>query len=449
MRYIPNSNAIRRQMLTAMGVPSVDSLFESIPPQARLNRPLNLPPGMSEPDQMDHMAAVAEANRGAGMTSFLGAGCYNHFIPLTISTLTSRAEFFTAYTPYQPEIAQGTLQATFEFQTFTCLLTGMDVANASLYCGASATAEAVLMALRIKKGRRKVALAATLHPHYRQVVETYTRYLDVELETLPADPKTGRVDQAALAKLGPDTACLVVQSPNVFGVVEDLSGQSAAAHGAGALAVAVVNEPYSLALLQPPGKLGFDIVAGEAQAFGIPMGFGGPHLGFMAAREEFLRQMPGRICGQTVDADGRRGFVLTLSTREQHIRREKATSNICTNQSLMMLRAVIHLTLMGPEGLKEAARQSAGLARWFESEALKIKGYKLRYTGPRFNETALVCPVPAQNIVALGEAQGLVPGLDLGRLIPGEDHTLLAAFTENNTLAQAQNLIALLKEAAQ
>ncbi len=448
MRFIPNSEPVRRAMLAELGLSSLEELFSSIPARARLGRELAIPPGMAEEDQLALFEALAAKNEGSGCASFLGGGSYSHFIPLAGDSLVQRGEFLTAYTPYQPEVSQGTLQAIFEFQTFITLLTGMEVANASVYDGASAAAEAVLMADRLQRGRGRVILAASLHPFYRQVVDTYTANLGLTLEDAPLDPASGRVDAKALAAmLDGEVTCVVVQQPNFFGVVEDLEGLAAPVKAAGALLVTVVTEALSMALLKPPGACGADIVAGEAQSFGVPTYFGGPYLGFMATRDAHKRQLPGRIAGQTVDSEGRRGFVLTLATREQHIRREKATSNICTNQNLVMLSALIYLTLMGREGLKEVAAQNVSALAYFLEQLNGLPGYALLYDGPRFNEAALTCPRPAREVVAACVERGVVPGIDLGRLEAARENQLLLALTETADRAGIDALVAALREA--
>src|SRR5213594_4046617 len=349
MRYIPNSQADRQQMLAEIGVDSTEQLFAGIPEKLRLRRFLDLPKALSESELLEYFRKRASKNE-TEPAAFIGAGIYRHYIPIVIDALISRGEFFTAYTPYQAEIAQGTLQAMFEFQTLITQLTGMDVANASLYDGSTAATEAVLMALRVTR-RRQVVLPRTLHPEYRQVLETYVRHQDVDLKEVGYSP-AGQID---FGKLHPsvtaETAAIVIQSPNFFGVLEKSAEVAEIAHRNGALLIFVVTEPLSLGIVKPPVEA--DIVAGEAQSFGVPVAFGGPYLGFLSARETFLRQMPGRLVGQTQDTEGRRGFVLTLATREQHIRREKATSNICTNQSLCALMATIYCSLLGPKGLRE------------------------------------------------------------------------------------------------
>ena len=452
MRFIPNNEVMREVMLKEMGLTDIDTLFSSIPPEVRLNRDLNIPPGMAETEQLRYFADLAGRNTGAGMLSFMGGGSYSHFSPLVIDSLLQRAEFFTSYTPYQPEISQGTLQCIFEFQTFITSLTGMEVANASMYDGASATAEAVLMADRLARGRSRVLLSQGLHPHYRQVVETHTRFLDLELETVPVNPETGGTDEAALETLlDGEVACVVVQQPNFLGAIEDIAALSQQARQAGALTVVSVNEALSMALLETPAALGADIVAGEGQSFGVPVSYGGPYLGFMATREAHKRQLPGRIAGETVDEEGRRGYVLTLATREQHIRREKATSNICTNENLVMLSALFHLTLMGRHGLREAAIQNVSLLAYFLEGIAKLPGYEPAFSAPRFNEVTLTCPRPAARVVEACCERGVVPGLDLGRwpARPGEvamENKLLAAFTETKTKADVDTLLAVLGE---
>jgi len=447
MRFIPYNDSVQRAMLDEMGYGSLEELFASIPAQARLGRPLNLPPGMAEQEQLHLFEQLAARNDGAACTSFLGGGSYTHYIPLVADSLIQRGEFLTAYTPYQPEVSQGTLQAIFEFQTFITSLTGMEVAKASVYDGASATAEAVLMADRLQRNRGRVILPASLHPFYRRVVETYTGNLALTLEDAPMDDAGGRIDGAALESLlDEDVSCVVVQQPNFFGVVEDLDDVVNRARRVGALVVAVVTEALSMALLKPPGECGVDIVAGEAQSFGVPTYYGGPYLGFMATRDAHKRQLPGRVSGQTVDAEGRRGFVLTLATREQHIRREKATSNICTNQNLVMLSALIYLTLMGREGLKEVAGHNVSLLHYFVEQAAALPGYGMRFSGPCFNEVALACPRPAAEIAAACTERGILPGIDLGRFNEAHADILLVAVTEAQDKTSIDALLVALRE---
>jgi glycine dehydrogenase subunit 1 len=411
-RYIPHTDADVREMLDAIGAPSVAALFAAVPEKLRLGRRLDLPAAASEQEVAAELAALAARNAHAdGHPWFLGAGTYAHYVPAAVDALVSRAEFYTSYTPYQPEISQGTLQAIFEWQTMVCGLTGLEVANASLYDGASATAEAVLMAVRLTR-RRRVVLAAGLHPHYADVLRTYVRALDVEIAPAPRD-RDGLAETADA-----ETACVVVQQPSFLGAVQDLAAAAEAAHRHGALLVVVVNEALSLGLLRAPGDAGADIVCGEAQSFGVPMSFGGPALGFLATRERHVRQLPGRLCGQTLDARGRRGFVLTLSTREQHIRREKATSNICTNQGLCLLMATVYLSLLGRTGLARLARLNFQKAEYAKARVRATPGLGLPLAAPTFNEFVVSVP-DAGAALARAQEVGIVGGLDLAPWEPG------------------------------
>ena len=412
-------------MLAAIGVPAIDALFESIPARFRLTRALDLPPAASEYEILAEMGALAARNEHAEARAwFLGAGVHHHYVPSAVDALVSRAEFTTSYTPYQPEISQGTLQAIFEWQTMMCGLTGLEVSNASLYDGASATAEAVLMALRIAK-RRKIAVSAALHPHYRAVLETYLGALDFELVTLPRGAD-GRTQPSALDR---ETACVLVQQPNFLGCIEDLRTLASAAHAHGALLVTSVAEAVSLALLAAPGDCGADIVCGEAQSFGVPMGFGGPHLGFLTSRMAHVRQMPGRLVGETVDVDGLRGYVLTLSTREQHIRRERATSNICTNQGLCLMMATVFLALHGKSGLRALAERNLAKAEYAKAR-LRAAGLILPFAAPSFNEFVVQLREPAAAVLARARAQGIVAGLELAKYAPELGDALLVCVTE-------------------
>jgi len=447
MRFIPNNEPARQAMLAELELPDVAALFAAIPPEVRLQRPLEIPPGMAEEDQLGLFADLAARNAGAQALSFLGGGSYPHYAPLVIDSLLQRAEFFPSYTPYQPEISQGTLQAIFEFQTFMTHLTGMEVANASVYDGASATAEAVLMAQRLVRGRPRVLLSAGLHPHYRQVCHTHTRFQQVPLDTVALDAASGQTALDALdAALGDDVACVAVQQPNAYGVIEDLAPIAERTRRAGALLIVTVAEALSLALLEPPGALGADIVCGEAQSFGVATAFGGPYLGFMTTRDAHKRQLPGRMAGETVDEDGRRGYVLTLATREQHIRRERATSNICTNQNLVMLSALVYLTLLGRAGLQEVAQHNVSLLAHLRTELEGLPGYAPAFRGPSFNELALRCPRPAAEVVRHCLRRNVLPGLDLGRWDPARADTLLVAVTETKTRADLDALVAALRE---
>src|SRR5262245_17287072 len=444
MRYIPNSAEERDTMLREMGRKSIADLFHGIPGQLKLKRPLNLPAALSETDTLNYFRGLAERNTtrhtGERMTSFLGAGAYDHFIPTIIDTLISRSEFYTSYTPYQPEISQGTLQAIFEFQTMICELTGLDVSNASLYDGSTATAEAVLMANRVT-GRSKVALAGNLHPEYRQVVDTYIRNAGIDEITLPFDEKTGALESGALNSLNSDVAAVIIQSPNFFGGVEDLQEIGAAARRAGALLAVVVAEGLSLGLLQAPGHAGADIVCGEAQSFGIPLSFGGSYCGFFATTEKLMQQIPGRVAGQTRDAEGRSGYTLTLATREQHIRREKATSNICTNQGLYALMATIYLSTLGRAGVREVAEHNAQKAHYAAKQIKAIDGYGIRFASPFFNEFVVSCPRPAEQILKRLEQKNIVGGLALSRFFPELKNEILMCVTETATKAEIDSLV--------
>ncbi len=440
-RYIPHTADDVRQMLATIGVADLDALFASVPEKLRLARSLAVPQVASEQEVAAELAALAARNANAGTHDwFLGAGTYSHYAPTAVDALVSRAEFTTAYTPYQPEISQGTLQAIFEWQTMVCGLTGLEVSNASLYDGASATAEAVLMAMRLTR-RRKVVLAHGLHPHYGEVLDTYVRALDVAIVAAPraADGRSAPVD----ALVDDETACVVVQQPGFLGGVQDLAAIGAAARARGALFIVVVNEALSFGMLRAPGDLGADIVCGEAQSFGVPMSLGGPALGFLATRERHVRQMPGRLCGQTVDSRGKRGFVLTLSTREQHIRREKATSNICTNQGLCLLIATVYLSLLGRVGLAKLARLNFAKAEYMKQQIRQTSGLALPLSAPTFNEFVVSVPdAPAALSRALDA--GIIGGLDLAPFAPELGSALLVCVTELATRDAIDRLVAVL-----
>jgi len=444
MRYIPNTDADRRQMLDAIGVGAVDELFGDIPEGLRLTRPLKIPPALAETDVVKRLRALAVRNADAERyNSFLGAGCYDHFSPAIIGHLVLRGEFLTAYTPYQPEISQGTLQALFEYQTLVCQLTGMEVSNASMYEGASATAEAILMAHRIT-GRAEVVVARAVHPEYRQVARTYAAQVGLVFREV-AFTEVGVTDLTAVQQaLGPQTACLVVQYPNFFGGVEDLVPLAEAAHGVGALCVVCVAEPIALGLLKSPGECGADLVTGEGQGLGTGMNYGGPALGFLATREQYVRHLPGRLVGQTVDREGRPGYVLTLATREQHIRREKATSNICTAESLIALMATIYLVSLGPQGLREVALQNLRKAAYAKERLAKVPGCDLRFRGPTFNECVVRTTKKPAALLAQLRRKQIIGGVDLGRFYPELADCLLVCVTEQKTRADIDALCAAL-----
>lgn len=440
MRYLPQTPSDVEAMLAAIGAESVDALFTTIPEELRLNRQLDLPEAMDEATLLAHLESL-QAKNGV-KPPFLGAGAYPHHVPPTVDQLLLRSEFYTAYTPYQPEIAQGTLQAIFEFQTLVCLLTGADVANASMYDGASAAAEAALMALRINKGTRRILIGRNVHPEYRKVVATYLAHQDAELVELPFGAN-GRIEPEALrTELDQGAAAVICGYPNFFGVVEDLPAIAAKAHAKDALVITATTESLAFGLVAPPASLGADICVGEMQSFGNTANFGGPGLGFFATRESFLRQIPGRLCGATVDADGKRGFVLTLSTREQHIRRERATSNICTNNGLNALAATIHLSLLGRKGVHELALINYRRARYLR-EKLAEKGIGTAFSGPVFNEFVVKVP-DAEAAFARALKAGVVAGLRLSREYPELDNTLLLCVTELHPATQIDELVELL-----
>ncbi len=439
MRYLPHTESDVREMLAVIGQPDIGALFASIPAQFRLTRALDVPAAASEYEILAEMEALAAQNENADTREwFLGAGVHHHYVPSAVDALISRAEFYTSYTPYQPEISQGTLQAIFEWQTMMCGLTGLEVSNASRYDGASATAEAALMALRITK-RRKIAVSGALHPHYRGVLETYLAALDFEFVTLPRDA-AGRTLPGAIDR---ETACVLVQQPNFVGCVEDLRSLSELAHAQGALLVTSVAEALSLALLAAPGDCGADIVCGEAQSFGVPMAFGGPHLGFLTSRMAHVRQMPGRLVGETLDANGERGYVLTLSTREQHIRRERATSNICTNQGLCLIMATIYLALHGKIGLRQLAERNLAKAE-YAKQRIRAAGLMLPFSAPSFNEFVVTLREPAERVLARARALGIVAGLDLAKFTPDLGDALLVCVTETASRAAIDRLVAVL-----
>ncbi len=445
MNYISLSDKDKKEMLGKIGISKVDELFNSIPENIKLKKLLDVPAALSEPELIDKLKEIAGRNKNAGLLSFLGAGAYQHYIPVVVDYLSSRGEFVTPYTPYQPEVSQGTLQVIFEFQTLICQLTGMDIANASLYDGASGAAEAVLMANRLKR-KEKILVASTLHPQYRQVIQTYTRNLGLSIEEIDF-VNSGKIDTEQLSKkIDEETAAVVCQSPNFFGIVEDTQSISDIAHKKNALSVCVVSEPISLGILEPPGKLGADIVTGEAQAFGMPLSFGGPYLGFMACSEKYLRQFPGRIAGQTKDVDGKQGYVLTLSTREQHIRRERATSNICTNQALCLLRATIFLETLGKCGLRDMAAHNLYKADYARQKISEVNGVEARFSGTSFNEFVLSFNRPWVEIESSLREKLIIGGYDLQKDYPGLKNCALFCVTEIHKKEDIDKLAEILNE---
>ena len=445
MRYLPLTDADRRAMLATIGAPSVDDLFRDVPERAHLKTPVDLPSHQGEMEVERAIAGLAAKNLGTGAApSFLGAGAYSHHIPAAVDHLIQRGEMLTAYTPYQPEVSQGTLQYLFEFQTQVALITGMDVANASMYDGATATAEAVMMANRVTR-RSRAVLSGGLHPHYREVTQTHARFLGFELAAAAPDAH-GTEDLIGL--IDDRTACVVVQNPSVFGHVRDLRKLAEACHAAGALLVVAVAEAVSLGALMPPGAMGADIVVAEGQSIGNALSFGGPYVGLFATREKYVRQMPGRLAGEAVDADGRRGWVLTLSTREQHIRREKATSNICTNSGLCALAFTIHLSLLGEAGFARLAALNHSKAVQLADRLAAVKGVEV-LNNSFFNEFTVRLPRPAAEVVDVLAERGILGGVPVSRLYPDEADLaplLLVAVTETNRDADMDALVGALEE---
>jgi glycine dehydrogenase subunit 1 len=434
-------------MLAKIGVASIDELFSTIPAELKLNRPLAIPPALSELELSGLIAGLAAKNQAAGDgVCFLGGGSYDHFIPAVVDAVASRSEFYTAYTPYQAEASQGSLQAFFEYQTLICELTGMDVANASLYEGGSSVAEAAIMALNItdRKGVGEVLVAESVHPEYRQVLATYMANLNVRVVTLPTPG--GFLDPNDLKKAVTDsTVCVIVQHPNFFGHLEEMGALTEIAHQKGALSI-VSFDPISLGILKRPGQYEADIAVAEGQSMGTPMGYGGPYLGVMACRQQYVRKIPGRLVGQTVDRNGKRCWVLTLQTREQHIRREKATSNICTNQGLFALRTAVYLTALGPQGLKETAELCARKAHYAAEILSKVRGVSLPFSRPFFKEFTVKVPSSVSELLARLRKEGYHAGLPTGRWYPQLSDSITVAVTEKRTKAEIDTLAKLVEK---
>jgi len=445
MRYMPHTAEDRQAMLEKIGVGSVDDLFTDIPQEARLKGLLDLPEHAPEMVVDAKMQAYGAKNLSPSQAPFfVGAGAYRHHVPTVVDHLIQRSEFLTAYTPYQPEISQGTLQALFEFQTQVALITGMDVANASMYDGATSCAEAVLMACRVTR-RKKAIMSGNLHPHYREVTQTTLQYTEFSAEELSPAPMA---EEDYAAKLDKDIACVVVQNPDFFGRLQDLTDLAEKCHEVGALLVVVVNEVVSLGAVTSPGEMGADIVVGEGQSIGVPLSFGGPYVGLLATRQKYVRQMPGRLCGETVDQEGKRGFVLTLSTREQHIRREKATSNICTNAGLCSLAFSIHMSLLGETGFAQLAKINHGEAAAAADAIEAIDDVEV-LNDTFFNEFTVKLPARAEEVVEKLVAKGILAGVPVSRLIPGNaamENLLLVTVTETNSDEDVNQLVTALKE---
>ena len=446
MTYLPHTEADVKAMLEAVGVSSVEELFQDVPEAVRFPG-LDLPEGLSQMEAAWVLEELSDVNFPAGKTAtFLGAGAYNHYIPPVVNHILLRGEFYTAYTPYQPEVSQGTLQAIFEYQSMICALTGMEVSNASHYDGATSLAEAAIMALNHHRGKRgRIVLCSGVHPEYRDVVHTYLQGVGVEI----VGDTACWVDMDELVKLIDDnTAMVAVGYPNFFGEVDPIQKAIDAAHAHGALAC-VVADPISLGILKPPGWMGADIVVGEGQGLGIPLSFGGPYLGFFATREEYVRKMAGRLVGETVDVHGERGYVLTLATREQHIRREKATSNICTNQGLMALAAAVYMSVMGKHGLRKVAELCYHKSHYAADKIDRLKGYSVVRSKPFVKEFAVQCPLPVAEINQyLLDRYGIIGGYDLGQRYAERQNQMLIAVTEMNTRDEIDNLVQALREVA-
>jgi len=446
MRYISNTPAQQKEMLRTIGAAGIEDLLSPIPPKARLSRPLNLPAGLAETDLVRHMRELASRNASADdFVCFLGGGVYDHYIPSPINHLISRGEFFTAYTPYQPEASQGTLRTIYEYQTMIAELTGMDVSNASIYDGASSLAEAVLMAHAATDGREQLVISRGVNPLYRQVVASYAEGPRLRMKEVPLGD--GTTDLAQLKKAVSDkTAAVVLQSPNFFGCLEDVQAAAEIAHAAKALCVVAV-DPVALGLLAPPGALGADIVVGEGQGLGVPLSYGGPYLGFFATKTDLIRRMPGRLVGVTVDRDGKRGFVLTLQTREQHIRREKATSNICTNVALCALMATIHLALLGKQGLRKVGELALAKAHYAAESLSKIRGVRLRFAAPFFKEFVLQLPKSPERVVNRLVKERILAGVPLKPFDRSLKDCLLVAVTEKRTRQEIDAYVQALSQA--
>ena len=428
-------------MLSSIGLASADHLFDSIPSELRLKSPLKTPAALSEIELLARFDEMGARNAGATRISFLGAGAYSHYSPTIVDHILTRSEFFTAYTPYQPEISQGTLQTIFEFQTLVCQLTGMEVANASMYDGSTALAEAVLMAERVTK-RSKIVASGAIHPQYLEVVRTYVQHAGIDLEVIDFDDASGQAGQKLADSIDDKTAAVVVQSPNFFGCVEDLTAFANSAHAKGALLVVAVTEAISLGLLKSPGACGADIVVAEGQSFGVPLSFGGPYVGLFATKEKYARQIPGRLVGEAYDKKGRRGFVLTLATREQHIRREKATSNICTNEGLIALAATVYLETMGRRGMREVAEQCIQKAAYAARRIREVSGFELPFSGACFNEFVVRAPSNASELLSrLGKEKHIEGGVALSQFFPKRESEFLVCVTETNTREQIDGLV--------
>lgn len=447
MTYIPHSSQEREAMLAAIGVQKIEDLFDAVPAKYRFP-PINLRPALAEMEAAALLGEISASNESAReLVSFLGAGVYNHYTPSVVDHIIRRGEFYTAYTPYQPEISQGTLQAVFEYQSMICALTGMEVSNASHYDGATATAEAVSMAYANFRGkRRKIVISPTVHPQYRETIRTYTQGMGLDLDGDDSNADFKAIPEALGALIDQDTALVIVQYPDFFGRVFDYTKLIESAHAQGTLVCVVVN-PTALALFKTPGAMGADIVVGEGQPLGIPMWFGGPYLGFFTTKRAYVHKMAGRLVGETLDSRGQKAYVLTLTAREQHIKRERATSNICTNQGLLALASAVYMSVVGKSGLKQVANLCYQKAHYAAEQLSKIDGYELCFNQPFFHEFTLCCPKPAAEINAHLLEHSILGGYDLGQDYPALDHHLLIAVTEMNSKEEIDLLVNVLQEA--
>jgi len=447
MRYFPLTASDREEIRKTLGIRSIRDLFADLPSDKSQDKLDALPPALAERELLEAFRDLAGKNRFQNHTSFLGGGAYRHFIPVVVDHLSRKGEFLTPYTPYQPEVSQGSLQAMFEYQTMMTMLTGLDISNSSLYDGGTAAAEGVLLALR-KSRKERFLIAGNIHPETTEIIRTYVQNLGIRIGTVAFDPQTGKIDLEDLAgKLDAKTGGFLFQSPNFFGVIEEAGEIAKTVHGAGGTVVQAIAEAMSLAYLTPPGENGVDIAVGEAQSFGLPLGFGGPYLGFITARNEFLRQMPGRIVGQTVDRNGQRGYVLTLSTREQHIKREKATSNICTNQAWCALRAAIYLAAMGKSGLRTVSRTNHLNAAFFVNQVAEFPHVRVRFTRDFYSEVVLeITHVTVERFLAHMEKRGIIAGIPLKWFFPEFADAVLLNFTEMHRQEDIRRLLSAIGE---
>jgi glycine dehydrogenase subunit 1 len=443
---MPITNEERKQMLSSIGVDHIDDLFAPIPKEIFLKENIDLPNAKSEIELKKHFENLALKNKGSNMTSFLGGGNYKHYIPSVVDQMLIRSEFYTAYTPYQPEISQGTLQTIFEFQSMVAELYGMEISNASMYDGATAAAEAVLMASKINKKRKKVVLASTMNPQYIETIKTYTHFIVDEIEIMDFDEKTGKIKESELAKIDENTICVLYQYPNFFGIIEDVDKISTKIKSVKALNIPVITESISLGILKTPGEIDADIAVGEGQSLGMPLHFGGPGAGIFTAKMKYVRKMPGRLVGKTEDKNKNTSFVLTLAAREQHIKREKATSNICSNQGLMITAAAIYLSTMGKQGMKEVALMNLNRAEYLKNKLQKETSVKIAFSGHTFNEFTIELPINADNFIKEMAKKDILAGISVSKYFKNMENKLIVATTEMLSYAEIENFVKATKE---